>query len=112
MVDVDTGKMFKAKMIGGYSHVDIEPVTASDTAVMKELFGSWKWSPRAAVIFIDGMNIAASLSGMPHDVDTISGNGVTGHFDLYLKNSSPHSGTTSADYIQEHRNMAAKAAGQ
>ena len=112
IVDVDTGKQFKAKMIGGYNHIDIEPITSSDTAVMKSMFGTWQWSPRAVVIFIDGMNIAASLSGMPHDVDTINNNGVTGHFDLYMKNSKSHSSTTSTAYMQQHANMVLKAAGQ
>ncbi|QNU66753.1 LysM peptidoglycan-binding domain-containing protein [Ruminiclostridium herbifermentans] len=112
IVDVDTGKQFKAKMMGGYNHMDIEPLTPSDTAVMKSLFGSWQWSPRAVVIFIDGMNIAASLSGMPHDVDTIKNNNVTGHFDLYMKNSKSHSSTTSTAYMQQHSNMVLKAAGK
>ena len=112
IVDVDTGKQFKAKMIGGYNHIDIEPLTSSDTAVMKSIFGTWQWSPKAVVIFIDGMNIAASLSGMPHDVDTVNNNGVTGHFDLYMKNSKSHSSTTSTAYMQQHANMVLKAAGQ
>lgn len=111
IVDVDTGKQFKVKMLGGYNHADVEPLTASDTTVMKSLFGTWQWSPRAVVVFHNGMNIAASLSGMPHGVDSIE-NGVNGHFDLYLKNSTSHSSTTSKVYIQQHQNMVAKAAGK
>ncbi|NLX64825.1 MAG: LysM peptidoglycan-binding domain-containing protein [Clostridiaceae bacterium] len=111
IVDVDTGKQFKAKMIGGYNHADIEPLTTADTNIMKSLFGEWKWSPRAVVVFHNGMNIAASLSGMPHGVDTIE-NGVNGHFDLYLKNSTSHSTSTSKVYIQEHQNMVMKASGK
>ncbi|NLB78490.1 MAG: hypothetical protein GX796_06510 [Clostridiaceae bacterium] len=111
VVDVDTGKQFKARMIGGYNHVDIEPMTTTDTNIMKSLFGTWKWSPRAVVINHNGMNIAASVSGMPHGVDTIE-NGVNGHFDLYMKNSTSHSSSTSKVYIQEHQNMVMKAAGQ
>lgn len=111
VTDVDTGKQFKARMIAGYNHADIEPLTSTDTNTMKSLFGSWKWSPRAVVIYHNGMNLAASLSGMPHGVDTID-NGVNGHFDLYMKNSTSHSSTTSKVYIQQHHNMVAKAAGQ
>ncbi len=112
VVDVETGKQFKARMLGGYNHIDIEPVTSSDTATMKSLFGVWKWSPRAVVIYINGMNLAASLSGMPHGVETIDTNGVTGHFDVYMKNSSSHSSTTSAAYIQEHAAMVSRASGK
>lgn len=111
ITDVDTGKKFKAQMIGGYNHIDVEPMTVSDTNIMKSIFGNWQWSPRAVVIYHNGMNIAASLSGMPHGVDTIE-NGVNGHFDLYMKNSSSHSTSTSKVYIQQHQNMVLKAAGQ
>ena len=55
------------------------------------VFRTRKWSPRAVVVYINGMNLAASLSGMPHDVDTIGANGVNGHFDVYMKNSTAHS---------------------
>lgn len=111
IVDVDTGKQFKAVMIGGYNHADIEPATRADTEIMKEIFGTWRWSPRAVVVYINGINIAASLSGMPHGADTVTDNGVNGMFDLYLKGSTSHSASTSKVYIQEHANMVLKAAG-
>jgi len=112
IVDVDTGKQFKAVMIGGYNHADIEPATRADTEIMKSIFGTWKWSPRAVVVYINGINIAASLSGMPHGADTVTDNGVNGMFDLYLKGSTSHSSSTSKVYIQEHANMVLKAAGR
>ena len=111
IVDVDTGKQFKAIMIGGYNHADIEPATRADTEIMRQIFGEWRWSPRAVVVYINGMNIAASLSGMPHGADTITDNGVNGMFDLYLKGSTSHSSSTSKVYMQEHANMVLKAAG-
>lgn len=112
VVDVDTGRQFKIKMLGGYNHADVETVTKADTDTMKTLFGTWQWAPRAVVIYKDGMNMAASLSGMPHSIDTIDNNGVTGHFDLYFLNSLPHAETASQTYVEQHRKMAAKAAGQ
>lgn len=111
VVDVDTGKQFKAVMIGGYNHADIEPATRADTEIMKQIFGTWQWSPRAVVVYINGMNVAASLSGMPHGADTVTDNGVNGMFDMYLKGSTSHSSSTSKVYIQEHANMVLKAAG-
>jgi hypothetical protein len=113
ITDVDTGKSFKVKMIGGYNHSDIEPLTAQDTAVMKELFNNtWTWSPRAVVVFKDGMNIAASLSGMPHGADVVKDNDVAGMVDLYLSNSIPHGTSTSTAYVQQHYDMILKAAGK
>lgn len=112
ITDVDTGKSFQVKMMGGYNHSDVEPLTSRDTDIMKSLYGSWEWTPRAVVIFKDGMNIAGSLSGMPHSDEIIDDNGVLGHFDLYLYNSKSHSGSASQTYLQQHKNMVAKAAGQ
>lgn len=102
LVDVTTGRQFKVKMMGGYNHSDIEPLTPQDTEIMRSLFSTWQWNPRPVVIFKDGMNMATSLSGMPHGAQTINTNGVTGHFDLYLKNSLPHNQDTSQDYINTH----------
>ena len=110
IVDVETERQFKVQMVGGYNHSDIEPLSSSDTQLMKELFGDWEWSPRPVVIFKDGINMAASLSGMPHSFDTISGNNVDGHFDLYLSNSTSHSTTTSRSYIQLHHDAVLRAA--
>ncbi|WP_051350678.1 LysM peptidoglycan-binding domain-containing protein [Caloramator sp. ALD01] len=111
IVDVQTGKQFKVKMMGGYNHSDVEPLTVEDTEVMRSLFGTWQWNPRPVVIYKDGMNIAASLSGMPHSAQTITNNGVTGHFDLYLKNSLPHSQDTSNEYVEAHYRNINTAAG-
>lgn len=109
IVDKDTGRHINAKMMGGYNHSDIEPLTAADTEAMKELFGTWEWSPRSVVIYKDGMNIAGSLSGMPHGADTINDNGVSGHFDLYLLNSTSHKQTVSEAYVKQHYDMVLKA---
>lgn len=111
ITDVKTGLSFKVKMMGGYNHADVEPVTATDTATMKKIFSTWAWAPRPVVIYHQGINFAASLSGMPHSSDTISTNNVTGHFDLYLSNSTSHSSTTSQTYIQQHATAVKQAAG-
>lgn len=112
IVDFSTRKQFTVKVMGGYTHADIEPLTASDTAVMKSLFNEWNWTPRPVVIFHNGMNIAGSLSGMPHSFDTTPDNGVSGHFDLYLKNSLPHAGAVSQTYVAQHYNNIVISSGQ
>ena len=109
ITDTLTGKTFNMKVMGGFNHADVEPVHANDTSIMKSLFGKWTWTPRPVSIHIDGMNIAGSLSGMPHSFDTVSGNNVTGHFDLYLKNSQPHSKNTDANYVKMHQQNIIKA---
>lgn len=103
ITDFYTGKYFQVKMLGGYNHIDVEPLTSADTTIMKQLWPTWNWSPRPVVIYKDGMNIAASLSGMPHSYDSISSNQVSGHFDLYLRNSKSHNGASDS-YVQQHTN--------
>jgi LysM repeat protein len=112
IVDFSTRKQFTVKVLGGFDHADIEPLTSSDTAVMKIIFSDWNWTPRPVVIFKNGMNIAGSLSGMPHSFDTTPNNGVIGHFDLYLKNSLPHGGSVSQSYVQQHYNNILISSGQ
>lgn len=111
ITDVQTGTQFKVKMLGGVNHSDVEPLTATDTAAMKKLFSSWQWTPRPVVIFHEGINFAASLSGMPHSYDTISTNNVTGHFDLYLYHSTAHNTSASTAYEKQHADCVQKAAG-
>ncbi|MDP2892513.1 MAG: LysM peptidoglycan-binding domain-containing protein [Bacillota bacterium] len=112
LTDCATGLQFKVQMIGGVNHSDVEPLTAADTAVMKKLFPVWKWDPRPVVVFSNGMNIAASLSGMPHAPDTIAGNNAAGLFDMYLYNSTGHRADVSQVYVQQHQACVLKAAGR
>ena len=111
ITDTQTGLQFKVKMLGGINHSDVEPVTAADTLTMKKLFPTWVWTPRPVVIFHDGINFAASLSGMPHSYDSISENNVSGHFDLYLYHSIGHDSNVSTAYEQQHQNCVLTAAG-
>jgi LysM repeat protein len=109
VTDVSTGLYFSAKVMGGFNHADIEPLTTDDTAIMQKIFTKWEWTPRPVSVYLNGMNIAGSLSGMPHSFDTTPSNSVSGHFDLYLKNSKPHDSKTSQTYIQQHYNNIPKA---
>ncbi len=112
ITDKQTGLQFKVKMLGGVNHSDVEPMTAVDTLTMKKLFPTWAWAPRPVVIFHNGINFAASLSGMPHSVDSIAANNVTGHFDLYLYHSISHDSNTSTAYQQQHQSCVLAAAGK
>jgi len=107
--DLDTGKTFKVRRLGGSNHADMEPVTPADTAVMKDIYGGqWSWNRRAVLVFVDGKVIAGSMAGMPHSVETITDNNFAGHFDLHFLNSRTHN-TNSIDL--QHQAMVQKAAG-
>lgn len=104
VIDFQTRKSFKVRRLGGSTHADTEPLTAADTAVMKSLFGGkWSWSSRPVLLNVNGRLLAASISGMPHDVDTILDNNFPGHFCLYFLNSKGHS--TNAIDPQHNANV-------
>lgn len=95
--DLGTGKTFKVKYMAGSNHSDVEPLTLTDTNVMKSIYGYWSWNnthKRPMVLYFTkgGVNyqMAVSLTAMPHGVETISNNGFDGHTDLYFYNSLGH----------------------
>lgn len=91
IIDVTTGKSFTVKRTGGYYHADVEPVKASDTAVMKKMMGGkWSWNRRPIIVVYNGRYLAASMNGMPHSFDKISGNNFSGHFCIHFAGSKTH----------------------
>ncbi len=115
LTDPVTGKSFWVKRTIGASHSDTETLTAQDSTIMKEIFGgNWSWNKKPFILEFDGRRFAVSVSGMPHagvdgvpflqdvanrsdnygtgpNYDSISGNSMDGHFDLYFLNSMGHS---------------------
>lgn len=114
VTDVETGKSFMIKRTMGANHADSETLTAADSKIMKEIFGgNWAWNRRPFILEFNGRQFAVSISGMPHagvdgvpfmqnvanrsdnygygpNYDTIAGNGIDGHFDLYFLNGLRH----------------------
>lgn len=114
LTDILTGKSFMIKRTMGASHSDTETLSSKDSATMKEIFGgSWNWSCRPFILEINGRRLAVSVSGMPHagvdgvaflknidnrsdnygygpNYDSIAGNGMNGHFDMYFLNCLRH----------------------
>lgn len=116
VIDVNTGLSFRIKRKGGSNHADNEPLTAEDTAIMKQIYGgSWSWDRRAVVLVVDGKKIAASMAGMPHGSENITNNDFSGHFDIHFKGSMTHGSeyTKSRRPVvdSQHQAMVRKAAG-
>ncbi len=88
--DIKTGKVFTVKRWSGYNHADCEPLTASDTAVMKSIYGHWSWKRRSILVKINGHVYAASMNGMPHGTGTIANNNFDGHFCIHFLGSKTH----------------------
>ncbi len=97
IMDCKTGKKFTAKRWSGANHLDAEPMTADDTKVMKAIYGgSWSWTRRAILVKYNGHVYAASMNGMPHEDNTITGNNFDGHFCIHFTGSKTH-GTKKVD---------------
>lgn len=110
VIDVETGKSFEVERRGGTYHADIQPVSAQDTAVLKEIYqGEWSWKRRAVVLEIGRRRIAASINGMPHGQGKIKGNNFPGHFCIHFLQSRVHA---SSKVDKAHQMMIWKAAGQ
>ena len=91
MVDFETGRRWNVIRTIGAFHADVEPLTAADTAIMREVWGgNWSWTSRPVIIEIDGRRIAASANAMPHSIQEITGNNFNGHFCVHFLNSTRH----------------------
>lgn len=114
--DLDSGLTFRAKRNSGHNHADADPLTAEDTAIMKDIFGgSWSWSRRAVVVDIDGRLVAASMNGMPHGNKIVRNNDFPGHFCIHFLGSKTHGSSYTKTGVpivdDEHQAMVRKAAG-
>ena len=91
VTDVDTGLAWKEQRRGGTNHADVQPVTAADTAALKQAYGgTWSWARRAIFVTVNGENYAASMNGMPHGGGSISDNDFNGHHCIHFTNSRTH----------------------
>lgn len=91
IIDVKTGLSFQARRFGGWYHADSEPITASDTAIMKKIAGGeWSWNRRPIWVSFRGKVVAASMHCMPHMANPTASNNFPGHFCVHLLNSKVH----------------------
>jgi len=131
VTDVDTGKSFYVRRTFGHNHADIEPLTAADAAIIKEIWGGeWSWERRAVVVQVEGYILAGSMTAFPHagrddmpavavcdnlsggygrgqNLDSVKGNGVDGHMDIHFLNSLTHGSNVKQ---KVHQDAVAKAA--
>jgi hypothetical protein len=107
--DVETGRKFKVQRRAGSRHADVQPLTAKDTAVMKEIYdGKWSWRRRAIVVKSEKLRIAASMHGMPHGAGALANN-FPGHFCIHFNGSTTH---RRDEMDLSHKLMIMKSAGE
>ena len=99
--DVKTGIVWWAHRWAGANHADIEPLSASDTARLCQIYGVSKasdiasknlWQRRPCLITIGTHTYACSLYGVPHNYGAgdISNNNMNGQICLHFTNSKTH----------------------
>ncbi|MGD6879389.1 hypothetical protein [Bacillus infantis] len=107
--DAETGKKFKVQRRAGSRHADVQPLTAKDTAVMKEIYdGKWSWRRRAIIVKSGKLRIAASMHGMPHGAGALANN-FPGHFCIHFNGSTTHQ---RDEMDLSHKLMILKSAGE
>ena len=108
--DVRSGRWLQVVRYGGHHHVDVEPASRADTAVLRELFGgSWSWRRRPVVAVVGERRLAGSINGMPHGGGSVARNDFPGHFCLHFPGSWLH---LRGRPDPSHQLMARQAAGQ
>jgi len=92
VTDVATGINWNMISLANSNHVDVEPVTAEDTAAfMRANGGGWHGPThfnRPIWVTIGDRTFAATIIPWPHDISTIHDNNVDGHFCMYFYGSS------------------------
>ena len=100
--DVQTGIVFWAHRWAGGLHMDIEPLTKADSALICQMYGvsktsqitqSTHWQRRPCLVTVGTRTFACSLYGVPHnypDGDTIADNDFNGQMCLHFTNSKIH----------------------
>lgn len=109
VTDFATGRSFQVKRTIGANHSDTEPLTATDAATIKQIWGgAYSWSERAVIVRVGDRKIAASMASMPHGVDYVGNNNFAGHFDIHFRNSTRH---VDGAVSEAHQRQVAIAAG-
>ena len=133
VTDYYTQKSFYMKRTTGSCHADCEPLTSSDTQIIKEIWGgSFSWDARPILINYNGRTLAASMASFPHaGVDVVAGgvyadnrsgnygygynfdwvknNNCDGVMDIHFLNSTKHSDGSIDKYHQSNINTLKKA---
>ncbi len=96
--DVRTGLVFRAKRQAGANHLDAEPLTAADSAILLKINGGveYSWRRRPMLVLYNGRVYACSIYSEPHGSDTLPNNNYDGQFCLHFYGSMTH-GTQRVD---------------
>ena len=98
--DCRTGLVFKAQVLYGTNHLDVEPLTAADTEILLQINGGveFKYYRRPVLVKYNGHVYAASIYSEPHGDQTITNNNFEGQFCLHFTGSKLHKKDENGNY--------------
>ena len=84
--DFSTGYSWKLRIMTKDAHMDAEPATAEDTAIMLKAFGNkTTWNPKPVwVTFSDGKTYIGSTHDVPHSPQHLTNNNFAGHLCVHF----------------------------
>ena len=84
--DPETGYTWTLRIMTKDAHMDAEPLTAEDTAIMNKAFGGeTTWTPKAVwVTFSDGKTYIGSTHNTPHSPFHLKDNNFDGHLCVHF----------------------------
>ena len=84
--DFETGYSWTLRIMSKDKHMDAEPATAQDTAIMNKAFGNKQtWTPKVVwVTFSDGKTYIGSTHNVPHTPYHITTNNFDGHLCVHF----------------------------
>jgi len=98
LTDARTNRSFTivCQSMSATRHLDAEPATANDTAVLRQIFGGTITYHRRPVwlTMSDGKTYAASLYGVPHGASFVSGNNFDGQLCVHMLGSHTNAGNS------------------
>ena len=84
--DFQTGYSWRLRIMTKDAHMDAEPATAEDTAIMLKAFGGQTtWTPKVVwVTFSDGKTYIGSTHDVPHSPQHLTDNNFDGHLCVHF----------------------------
>ncbi len=103
--DFSTGYSWNLRIMTKDAHMDAEPATADDTAIMQKAFGGkTTWTPKVVwVTFSDGKTYIGSTHDTPHGVQHLTNNNFKGHLCVHFPLAMSRA-ESIGDYAVTHQN--------
>ena len=97
--DCKTGLVFTARVMYGTNHLDVEPLTAADTEILRKINGGeFTWVRRPMLVLYKDHVYAASIYSEPHGDQYITDNNFDGQFCLHFTGSKLHKKDENGNY--------------